>query len=241
MKSRFNEIYESVMKRFVIKEQTEEEGLERYKFTDGANGETTCEFDTSIDGKTFHVVAHCDKPMKFDVTDENNNIETLEEKDFILKFSYDYDKLNKALQQHNGEDVEKDPKTEEDTEEGTNIKSFSVQIRDDDEKDPNVKMTKTITIEDQNFVFSMLQDPAVDNYCECTFDNQEEENSETDYYRALLDIKEKNSIVLKIIKYNENGEMTDTLTKTDLENELPELAERMKAAIKKMEYVVWEK
>jgi len=241
MKSRFNEIYKSCMKRFVIAEQIEEEGLDRYEFSDGADGKIVCKFDTTKDGVVYHVVAVCDKPMSFTVTEENGGTETLSEKDFILKFSYDYDKLDKALKKHKGEDVEKEPKTEEDTEDGTGIKSFSVQIRDDDEKDPNVKMTKTITIDAQNFVFSMLQDPAVDNYCECTFDEEIEDGAEVDYYKALLDIKQKNSIILKIMKYNEDGEILDTLTRTDLENEKPELAERLTAAIKKMEYVVWEK
>jgi hypothetical protein len=104
-----------------------------------------------------------------------------------------------------------------------------------------VNKIETITVNGQAFIFSLLNDPAVDSYCEVTFDKQNEETSEIEYFKDLLDIKEKNSIIIKIIKMAENGEIIDELAKSDLVNQEPEIAEQLTKAIQKMEMIVWEK
>lgn len=247
MKSKFIRAYEHIMK--LVTEQVK--GIDdKFDFRFGKNGDLMCYFSTLRNNDKFDIIANCSKdPMEFVVVGPDGDKQELSRKDFVLNYSLDYDEFEQALEKYNKENggIENPKRNPEDTEEsekeesGTGIKSFEVQMKKDNENDPNVKMTETITVNGQAFIFSLLNDPAVDSYCEVTFDKQNEETSEIEYFKGLLDIKEKNSIIIKIIKMAENGEIIDELAKSDLVNQEPEIAERLTKAIQKMEMIVWEK
>ena len=98
---------------------------------------------------------------------------------------------------------------------------------------------KEYEIDNSKFLFKLLNDLAVENYCECIFDFQNESN-ETIYVRSLLNIMVKNSVIIKLLLFNEKGELLEKMTKTEFSNKYHKKYVELTKAIKKMEMFVAE-
>ena len=105
----------------------------------------------------------------------------------------------------------------------------------------NVKLQhffeKIFEINGSKFIFKLLNDISVDNYCECIFDFQDKTN-EVIYVRSLLNILSKNSVIIKLLFFKEDGTFLEKLTKTEFLKRYPMHYENLEFAIKKMEQFV---
>lgn len=217
--------------------------MSKFNFKKDDAGNIFCTFSTRRDGYRLNVIAKkVNGVISFDVTNEDGKSHELTEKKFAVIYSLDYDDFRKALDKFTeakadgGAGSAPDPSKPK-------VKPFDAQLKGDGGdglKDERVKMVKTVTVGDATFIFGMLNDPAVDNYCECSFQWQDEASSEITYFKALIDIKVKNSLIIKIVEMDSDGRMLGVIAASELEERLPELFRMLKAAIKKMELIVWD-
>jgi hypothetical protein len=234
MPRRFDLLFEQVMNSldsFTL-------DLSKFNFRKDDNGDIFCTFTTNRDGYQLNIIAKkIGGVLSFDVTNKDGDTQELPEKKFAAIYSLDYEDFRKALDKFTETKVNDEDSNKQDSD----VKPFEVQVADDEVGKDEVKMTKMLTVDEQSFIFNMLNDPAVDNYCECTFQWQDEVTSEITYFKALLDIKMKNSLIVKIIEMDGDGVMQGVISGTDLETRIPELFKKLKAAIKKMEMIVWDR
>jgi hypothetical protein len=120
------------------------------------------------------------------------------------------------------------------------IDSFSNAMDDEVNKDPDIKLVKSYEIEGTKFLFKLLNDIAVENYCECIFDFQDTTTNEIIYIRSLLNIMKKNSVIIKLLFFNDKGELTERLTKSEFLRKYPDIEEKLEKAINKFELYVEE-
>lgn len=228
--NKFDMLFEQIMGSFAL-------DLSKFNFKKDDDGNIFCTFSINRDGYNLNVIAKkINDVLSFNVTNDEGVSQDLTEKKFAVIYNLDYDDFMKALDKF----TESKPNDDVSDEAKSKVKSFNVQVADDDVGKDEIKMTKTINVDDATFIFNMLNDPAVDNYCECTFQWQDEVTSEITYFKALIDIKIKNSLIIKIIEMDGDGNMIDVIAASDLESRLPELFKMLKAAIKKMELIVWD-
>lgn len=240
LKSKFNTIYESIIKE-LIKESSEMiDG--RFDFrSEPDTGELECFFTITIDAVRYNVIATCsDDPMHtmFKLSSKKGD-ETLTEEDFKLKYFLDYQDYMNAYRKYKGEDPIEFSKA--DIEE---VKSFSIQLNaENGDPSDGTKKTEVVKVDDTNFAFTMLEDEAVEHYCECTFQMEDETLGEVTYYKCLLNLKEKNSVVIKIIILDEDGNVLDVVSETDLKlNEhTKDIMKKFRNAIKQMEAIVFDR
>lgn len=235
-KNRFNLLFEQIMNSL----DSLTLDLSKFNFKKDEDGNIICAFKINRDDYELNVIAKdMNNVLSFDVTNYDGKSTEFNEKRFATLFNLDYDDFMKALEKFR--DADDDDKDGDETDEdATGIKSFKNQIEVQD-VDDGVKMTKMITTNNTSFMFKVLNDPAVDNYCECTFQCQNEDTNEIEYFKALLDIKIKNSLIVKIIRMDEDGNMQDIIAPSDLESMNPELFDKFKISIKKMEKIIWDK
>lgn len=228
--NKFDMLFEQIMDSFTL-------DLSKFNFKNDDDGNIFCTFSINRDGYNLNVIAKkINDVLSFNVTNDEGVSQDLTEKKFAVIYNLDYDDFMKALDKF----TESKPNDDVSDEAKSKVKSFNVQVADDDTGKDEIKMTKTINVDDATFIFNMLNDPAVDNYSECTFQWQDEVTSEITYFRALIDIKIKNSLIIKIVEMDEDGNMVDVIAASDLESRLPELFKMLKAAIKKMELIIWD-
>jgi len=228
--NKFDMLFEQIMDSFTL-------DLSKFNFKKDDDGNIFCTFSINRDGYNLNVIAKkINDVLSFNVTNDEGVSQDLTEKKFAVIYNLDYDDFMKALDKF----TESKPNDDVSDEAKSKVKSFNVQVADDDVGKDEIKMTKTINVDDATFIFNMLNDPAVDNYCECTFQWQDEATSEITYFKALINIKIKNSLIIKIVEMDGDGNMIDVIAASDLESRLPELFKMLKAAIKKMELIVWD-
>ena len=228
--NKFDMLFEQIMDSFTL-------DLSKFNFKKDDDGNIFCTFSINRDGYNLNVIAKkINDVLSFNVTNDEGVSQDLTEKKFAVIYNLDYDDFMKALDKF----TESKPNDDVSDEAKSKVKSFNVQVADNDAGNDEIKMTKTINVDDATFIFNMLNDPAVDNYCECTFQWQDEATSEITYFKALIDIKIKNSLIIKIVEMDGDGNMIDVIAASDLESRLPELFKMLKAAIKKMELIVWD-
>ena len=211
--NKFDMLFEQIMDSFTL-------DLSKFNFKKDDDGNIFCTFSINRDGYNLNVIAKkINDVLSFNVTNDEGVSQDLTEKKFAVIYNLDYDDFMKALDKF----TESKPNDDVSDEAKSKVKSFNVQVADNDAGNDEIKMTKTINVDDATFIFNMLNDPAVDNYCECTFQWQDEATSEITYFKALIDIKIKNSLIIKIVEMDGDGNMIDVIAASDLESRLPEL------------------
>ena len=108
-------------------------------------------------------------------------------------------------------------------------------MEDEEESDPNVRLSKDIIVDGTLFNFKVLNDLMVENYCQCIFEIFDEKENKQYYTKSLLFIKKKNSIIIKIILQDEKRQNVMTMTEPDFELKFPNEITKFKEAILKFE------
>ena len=235
--NKFDLVYEQIMDSLAF-------DFSKFNFKKDENGNVTCTFKMKRDSKELNVITTTteDGVSSFVVKGEDGSETEMTEKEFASSYNLDYDDFKRALAKYAGTNVDTTSPTYK-----SEVKSFDVQLKNiDADKENGIKMTKMITIKDKenednnvSFIFDMLNDPAVDNYSCCSFQYKNGPDAELKEFKALLDIKEANSVIIKINTYNSDGGAEDILSESDLKIQYPELQKKFRAAIKQMERVIW--
>ena len=240
---KFNKVYDNIKTRLLFEDSTLSN--QKYNFKKDEDGNIICMFNAVRNQEMFVIMAkYFSNEFSFSITDENGNTKDYSERKFIINFNEEYKEFKDAFDSFMKNQDEEDESTKFDPEkEGENIESFDRQLKNEEEYDENVKYVKKIKIDNYNFIFKMLNDQAVDNYCECNFRFQNTESNEQEiyYYRCLIDIKKANSLIIKMLKISENDEILGTEGITDFKIAYPKMYEVLMKAIKKMEFFVTNK
>lgn len=233
--NKFDTLYNSVMKGLgIIKEDTEFHKTRfdnsRYEFKKDENGNVLCTFSIFRDSNKFIVISkYFDEKLTFSVIDEKGNTKQLSEKEFAATYYKDYDDFKEAFDQYL-----KGEKNEDGTlADKTNINQFGDVLKKVMEKE-GADEEKTYIIDDMTFIFRLLKDQLISNYCECIFQIQDDVTGEVIYYKALIAIKEKNSVIVKIITFDEKGNMKEPVMPSELEKNYSDVYKKLFKAIRKM-------
>ena len=199
-----------------------------YEFKNDENGNIFCTF-TTVDYVIN--VSEFNEILTFIVTDKNGEIGKYTEKEFAFELPEQYKKFKEELQKYKNKEL--DDFTEDQNK--SKIKTFNDQVEDEEESDPNVRLSKDITVDNTLFNFKILNDLMVENYCQCIFDLFDEKENKQYYIKSLLFIKKKNSIIVKIILQDENRQNVMTMTEPDFELKFPKENIKFRKAILKFE------
>jgi hypothetical protein len=205
-----------------------------FDFKKDENNNIICTFPMKLDGKNLITLAKIfDEKITFIITNEEGQSYHYDEKEFAINYYKDYDNFKKALNDY----LKSNKFNENDEIDDKIINSMDSELDDQNNKDLNIKNEKTFEINDSKFVFKLLNDISVDNYCECIFDFQESDESII-YVRSLLNIMEKNSVIIKLLFFNEKGELIEKLTRSEFLKRYPKKYNDLEKAINKMEMFV---
>lgn len=205
-----------------------------FDFKKDENNNIICTFPMKLDGKNLiTLVKIFDEKITFIITNEEGQSYHYDEKEFAINYYKDYDNFKKALNDY----LKSNKFNENDEIDDKIINSMDSELDDQNNKDLNIKNEKTFEINDSKFVFKLLNDISVDNYCECIFDFQESDESII-YVRSLLNIMEKNSVIIKLLFFNEKGELIEKLTRSEFLKRYPKKYNDLEKAINKMEMFV---
>lgn len=201
--------------------------VSKYQFSTNDNGNIFCTFTINND----YVInsTEMNNKITFFITEKNGKSETLSEKEFSFKFNPEYNDFKEALEKYKNKEI-----TIQNNDQ-SKIEDFSDQVEDIENLDPNVKLKKDIISNGMTFVFKLLNDIAVENYCECNFQYYDDKINQTMGVKSLLFIKPKNSFIIKIIIQNDKGENLEILTTEDFKIKNLEIYEKFKQAITKFE------
>jgi hypothetical protein len=235
--SKFNNVYNSIKRRISIIVEDfsiKNSSFSNYKFNDDEDNNITCTFTINSNNEILNVLGkYFNNELSFVLTDESGNSTNYSEKEFATNYFNDYEGFKKALENYQNDDKATDDELGQ-------IDSFDDELDDEINKDPIVKVQKTYEINGSTFLFKLLNDIAVENYCECVFDFQDEKTDEIIYVRSLLNILKKNSIIIKLLFFNDKGELVDKLTKSDFIKRYQNEFEKLDEAIKKFEKYIEE-
>ena len=233
MLHKLNTIFESVVKKDTSFSSTNYDNS-RFDFKTDENNNVICTFSLYRDSEKYIIIAkYFDEKLSFSVIDEKGETQQMSEKEFATTYFKDYDKFKEAFNLYNkdkqdfNELAQKEPKINQF---GDVIKSA---IQNNGAKDE-----KIYTINNMNFVFRMLKDQTISNYCECLFQINDEANNELVYYKALIVLKKKNSTVIKIMVFDKNGNIKEPMTLSELNKDYPVVYNNLlKAIIKMQKYI----
>lgn len=236
MSSKFDQVYNSIKRKLsiIVEDFSNDDNLKSFDFKEDNNDNIICTFSIKQNNENFIVVGkYFNDEISFVLTDESGNSINYSEKEFATNYNKDYDNFKKEL--NNYLNSNKDKKHFD-----GKIKSFDDTLDNKIDKDPNVKIIKTYEIEGTKFLFKLLNDIAVENYCECIFDFQDTTTHEIIYIRSLLNIMKKNSVIIKLLFFNDKGELIERLTKSEFLRKYPDIEEKLEKAINKFEAFVEE-
>ena len=205
-----------------------------YDFKTDENGNIFCTF-TTVDYVINAI--EFNKNLSFTIVDKNGNNKQYTEKEFSFEFPEQYKKFKEELQKYkNSEDVT--PNLYLNIFKNiSKIKNFNDQLKETENNDPNVKLSKDIEIDGTKFNFKILNDLMVENYCQCIFEIFDEKQNKQIYVKSLIFVKRSNSTILKIILQDEKGQVLMILTSVDFKiNYLNDYKKFKKAIIKFDEY-----
>jgi hypothetical protein len=237
MKSKFDIVYNSIKRKIsLIVEDFSVNENDNWNFQNDDDGNVICTFSIEQNNDSFTVVGkYYNDEISFILTDSSGSSTNYSEKEFATNYNKDYenykDQLNSYLNSL---------KTSKNDREMGKIDSFSNAMDDEVNKDPDIKLVKSYEIEGTKFLFKLLNDIAVENYCECIFDFQDTTTNEIIYIRSLLNIMKKNSVIIKLLFFNDKGELTERLTKSEFLRKYPDIEEKLEKAINKFELYVEE-
>ena len=224
MMKRFDLIYEDIMSSL---------DTTKFNFKKDEDGNVFCIFDIKRSTEKVSVIAkRFGDKFTFTVNKDGKTSE-LSEKVFATTYNTEYENFKKAFE-----------KLEDPSEEGkedSKVLSFDDQMKNLSSEEGHSKGQKNIKIDGQLFIFTLLDDPIVTNFCECNFQLQDEETFKPLYFRVLLNLREVNSTIVKILELNDAQEQIDILTESDLRKKNEELYFKFKKAVKKMEKDVFAK
>jgi hypothetical protein len=207
---------------------------DKFDFKKDENNNIICSFAMSLNGKKLIALAKIfNEKITFVITNEEGQSFNYGEKEFATNYYKDYDDFKKAFDKY----LKSDSIVDDNEETDGKIKSMNSELEDQDNQDTNVKFEKIFEINGSKFIFKLLNDISVDNYCECIFDFQDKTN-EVIYVRSLLNILNKNSVIIKLLFFKEDGTFLEKLTKTEFLKRYPMHYENLEFAIKKMEQFV---
>ena len=236
--NKFNQVYNKIKNNIsiIVEDFNNNNSLltsGTFDFKTDPDNNIICTFSMNNNGNKIIVVAKfINNELTFNITENNGESINLSEKEFAVKYYKDYDEFKKALNNYLN-------KTDDVIENDGIIKSMDSEMKDETIEDPSIKYEKEFEIDNSKFLFKLLNDLAVENYCECIFDFQNESN-ETIYVRSLLNIMVKNSVIIKLLLFNEKGELLEKMTKTEFSNKYHKKYVELTKAIKKMEMFVAE-
>lgn len=238
--NKFDIVYNSIRKKIslIVEDFSfkDDDNFSNFDFKKNNENDIICTFSIKKDEEEFIVIGkYFNNKISFVLTDNTGNSINYSEKEFATNYNKDYDNFKKELDLYlKKEDTTKDSKTE------GNIDSFNEVIKDQENNNPDVKIEKSYKIDDTTFIFKLLNDISVENYTECIFDFQDEKTKEIIYVKSLLNILTKNSIIIKILFFNENNELMEKLTKSEFLRRYPEALEKLEKAINKFEVFIEE-
>lgn len=240
MKDNFNIIYESIKKTLLeqISVSTEITDDSKYEFKKDKNENVLCTFSLIRDGEDYSVLAkYFNHKTSFAVTYPSGNTKQFNEREFAKEFYKDYDDYREAFDKY----IDSEENQEKDAYGNTQITPFS-DVLSNSRKNSKIKDEKEYEINGINFLFRILKDELVTSFCECLFQIPDEETSEIIHYKVLISIKPTNSIIIKIIKFNDKDEMIGLEYPSILQEQNKELYDNLFLAIRKMEkYIKSEK
>lgn len=206
--------------------------MSKYNFSKDEEGNVFCIFDLS-DGNDTVVVKIKNNTMSFDVSDSLNNSRELKEADFQEVYADEYKNFKKALEEFKGKENEDFPDSDK-------IYSMSDQLEKfESDEDANVSFTKDIVIGETTFKVNLLNDSALDYCCEIIFQSIDEFSSDITYYKALVDIKEANSMIIQIVGLDEDGNFLDMISASDLLKKNEKIYKKLLEAIKQTEKYIF--
>ncbi len=200
-----------------------------FTFNNDEDGNIFCTF--TIDNNFVVNAKDFNKELTFYITSKDGKSENLSEKEFSYKFNDDYNKFKKELQKYKNKEIDDLDNFKNESK----IKDFKDQINDTENDDPNVRLSKDITIDNILFNFKILNDLMVENYCQCIFDLFDKKENKQYYIKSLLFIKKSNSIIIKSILQNDNGENVLIMTNEDFRIKYPDYFDKFKKAVSKFE------
>lgn len=235
--NKFNQVYNKIKNTIsiIVEDFNNDSSLMSgiFDFKTDPDNNIICTFSMNNNGNKIIVVAKfINNELSFTITENNGESVNLSEKEFAIKYYKDYNEFKKSLNNYLKKDddiIKNDGK----------IKSMDSEMKDETNEDPSTKYEKEFDINNSKFLFKLLNDLAVENYCECIFDFQNEAD-ETIYVRSLLNIMVKNSVIIKLLLFNEKGELLEKMTKTEFLNKYNKKYIELTKAIKKMEMFVAE-
>lgn len=235
--NKFNQVYNKIKNTIsiIVEDFNNNSSLMSgiFDFKTDSNNNIICTFSMNNNGNKIIVVAKfINNELSFTITENNGESVNLSEKEFAIKYYKDYNEFKKSLNNYlkkENDIIKNDGK----------IKSMDSEMKDETNEDPSTKYEKEFDINNSKFLFKLLNDLAVENYCECIFDFQNEAD-ETIYVRSLLNIMVKNSVIIKLLLFNEKGELLEKMTKTEFLNKYNKKYIELTKAIKKMEMFVAE-
>lgn len=212
-----------------------------YKFQKESNGNITCKFQTlNKAGELVDVETKISPTgtIKF-LIKNNKNIETLNEKQFMLNFYKDYEKFKKALKEFNQKNDKEKIKQEKNIISNVKtipeIQSFSNKLQEINENNDG----KPIKAGTDTFLFKEIDDKN-QKFIQIKFAliNNQTENEEIPKYNvtAFLKLKNKNSITIKFILKDPDEKTPEIqLSETEFHDKYPEVYENYKEAVNKFE------
>jgi hypothetical protein len=235
--SRFDKVYTSIKKRIslIVEDfSIDKSTFSDYEFKTDDENNIICTFSIKDENEEFVVLGkYYNEEISFVLTDNSGSSVNYTEKEFATNYNKYYEGFKEALNNY----LEDDKAT--DNELGK-IDSFNDEMNDQINKDPDIKVQRSYEVDGTKFLFKLLNDIAVENYCECVFDFQDKKTDEVIFVRSLLNIMKKNSIIIKLIFFNDNGELIDKVTRTDFLRNYPEVYKKLENAINKFEDFVEE-
>lgn len=214
-----------------------------YKFQKESNGNITCKFQTlNKAGELVDVETKISPTgtIKF-LIKNNKNIETLNEKQFMLNFYKDYEKFKKAFKEFNQKNEKEKIKQEKNKNIISNVKtipeiqSFSNKLQEINENNDG----KPIKAGTDTFLFKQIDDK-IKKLIQIKFVliNNQTDNEEIPKYNvtAFLKLKNKNSITVKFILKDPDEKIPEIkLSETEFHDKYPEVYENYKEAVNKFE------
>lgn len=224
---RFNTLFNKIISETVDLNSL---SFDKSKFKFNRKGDDIlCTFSITQNAKHYIVIANCENDiLRFSVTAEDGTNSLYTEKEFAVKFNKDYDDFKLNFDKF--KEIEKFSESDENK---SKVKNFMDVLRSQHEKN-GIKREESFEVNGTNFLFHSLEDELVQNYCECLFQMSDKDTSEIFYYKVLIALKKYNSVIIKILIFNDNGDLLDTITATDFSNKNPEMHKDLLKAIKLM-------
>lgn len=223
--------FDNLFKRIIVEEfdlRSFEINDKRFKFKrDGDN--IFCRFLINQNAKQYIVIAsYKNNKLMFSVTGEDGTNSLYTEREFAAKYHLDYDDFMKDFEVYkNHSDSFSEFKN------GSNVNNF-MDVLQNRHKINGVKDAEIFKINGINFLFHMLNDELVENYCECIFQFSDDTTSEVFFYKVLIMLKESNSVIIKILIFNEKGDLLDTITASDFQKRENDVYDSLLKAINEM-------